>query len=313
MRKFLLLFGTICVAVLLTLLSLRENSLHPEVRFFLFRALVVRNLPDPAQGILTTHPPLPLLLALALRGYFPLAVGLSATLLLLAGVRRENTLPVFLVLLSPVFLLGTIRRPALTLFSLFAALGFSAILASVDRNDPEKLLLGNIAFGFTACLHPFGTWILPLFTLCEVLLPRVSLPRRGTLAALALFPFLALQGMALFFGWVYEGYALSPFRDPELSLGVFLSGIETPSLVGDLIPLLPFLALSLFSGLSRTLLFSGITLFSLLARSLVSPFSALLPALLFALDPKPWRGLVLGAVAHLAVSWALYFAGILLC
>lgn len=313
MRKALLFSGVICVTVLLALLSARESSLHPEVRFFVLRALAVRNLPDPAQGILTTHPPLPLLLALALREHFPLAVGLGIALLLSAGARRENALPVLFILLSPVFLLGTIRRPALALSSLFATLGFSAILASVDRNDPGRLLLGNLAFGFTACLHPFGTWILPLFALCEALLPQVSLPRRGTLAALALFPFLVLQGMTLFFGWVYEGYALSPFRDPELSLGVFLSGIETPSFLGDLIPLLPFLALSPFSGLSRMLLFSGITLFSLLARSLVSPFSALLPALLFALDPKPWRGLVLGAVTHLAVSWALYFAGILLC
>lgn len=315
MRKIGCILGAGCIAIALAILSAWGGLSSPEVRFFLLRASTVRHLPDPVQGILTTHPPLPVLLALAFRESFPLVTGWGiAFTLLCAGAKRGNALFAFLALLSPAFLSGVLLRPALTLFSLFAAFGFSRVLESLcsPENTTRALLSGNLVFGFSACLHPFGLWLLPLFALCEAFLPRVPPLRRGTLVALALFPFLVLEGMTLFFGWVYEGYYLAPFRDPALSLGVFLGNVEMPLRLLDILPLIPLLVLALSSGLPRTLLFLGVTLGALLSRPLGSP-PILLPSFLFVFDPKPPKGSVLGILGYVATGWVLVACGFSLC
>ncbi len=313
-------YGIVGVAAFLSLLGLSailrgENFSHPEARFFLLRALAVRYLPDPAQGILATHPSLPLLLALAFREYFPHIVGWSvAFALLLFGARRRNLFPALLVLFSPVYIFGALMRPALTLFSFFVALGFSVMLQSTTKNALEELLIGNLAFGFGTSLHPFGLWLLPFFALCEALLFQVPLHRRGTLAALALFPSLVFQGMSLFFGWVYEGYALSAFRNPELSLEAFLKTREMlVQAQNGTILALPLLCAASFSGIAHTIVLWGIFALSLLAPHLVAPFTSLLLAFLCALDPNPKKGALFGLLLWNALGWVLAFCGFPSC
>lgn len=315
MKQKSVLYGAIGVAVLFSAVSGLGNFPDPEVRFFLLRALAVRYLPDPTQGILVTHPPLPLLLALAFREHFPFIVGWGvAFALLLLGRRQRNIFPALFVLLSPVYIFGALMRPALTLFSFFAALGFSAIFRSIAKNTLEELLIGNLAFGFGTHLHPFGLWLLPFFAFCEAFLFRVPLYRRGTLAALALFPSLVFQGMLLFFGWVYEGYALSPLRNPELALGAFLKTREILSQAQNgTILALPLLCAVSFSGIIHIVVFWGIFALSLLVPYLVVPFASLPLAFLCALDPNPKKGTLFGLLFWNALGWVLVFCGFPLC
>ncbi|MCS7243085.1 MAG: hypothetical protein N2205_07680 [Candidatus Caldatribacterium sp.] len=310
------LYGAIGIAISLGLLNTWRYCPHPEVRFFLLRALSVRYLPDPAEGILLTHPPLPLLFALSFREHFPLITGWTATFFLfLVGMRQGNALPLLCVLSSPAFLLGALSRPALVLFSLFAAFGFSAILVGAQEKGYEKLPLGNLVFGFGACVHPLGFWLLPLFVLCEVLAFPMSLPRRGTLAVIASLPFLILQSMGLFFGWVYEGYALSPFRNPERSLGTFLQSWVVPPHAADtnILLALPILLVSPFLGLRHAIPLWGILALSLFVPRLTAPYASLLPALLLALRPEPKEVTFSGLLAWNALGWALVLFGFFPC
>jgi hypothetical protein len=314
MRQKGALYGVLCVAALLGIISTRGIPANPEVRFFLLRLLSIRSLPDPARGILTTYPPFPLLLALAFREYFPLVTGWgTAWALLLVGVKRGNLHSALLVLLSPTFLFGTLMRPALTLFSLFAALGFSAILQSTTEESLERLLLGNLAFGFGACLHPLGLWLSPVFASCEACSLRVPMYRRGTLAALALFPFLVFQSITPFFGWVYEGYAWISFQDPGFSLEAFLRGESMTPCAQNFLLALPFLFAALFSGPLRALIFWGIFVLSLPAPHLTVPFASLPLAFLLALDPEPRKGTPFWILAGNVLGWVLVLYGFFPC
>lgn len=314
MKKGTALYGAVSVVLLLSILSLWKPCSHQETQFFLHRALAIRTLPDPAQGILTTYPPLPVLFALLFREYFPLVTGwFTASILLFLGERRGNVPATFLTLFSPLFLFGVFMRPALILLFLCAALGFTTLFENAKRGSPEGLLTGNLAFGLGACCHPLGAWLLPLFALCEAFSFRTPLLRRIMLVALALLPFLILKSMVLFFGWVYEGYALSPFRNPELSLAVFLKiGGYAPQ-VADTLLALPFLFTVPFSGLHRTGVFWGIFLLSLSIPYLMTPCTSLLLALLFALDAELGKTALLGVLLWNVLGWVLVLCGFFPC
>lgn len=313
MKKGTVLYGTI-VALLLSILNLWKPCSHEETRFFLLRALSVQILPDPVQGILVTYPPFPALLALLFHEYFPLVTGWSAAFILLfLGTQQGNAPAVLLALLSPLFLFGVFMRPALVLFFLFATLGYTALFASTEKGNPEELLPGNLAFGFGAWCHPLGTWLLPLFALAEAFSFRMPPLRRTILAVLALLPFLILESMTFFFGWVYEGYALSPFRNPELSLAAFLKTTGSTPQTVDILLALPLLIAASFLGLYRALLFLGIFAFSFLVPHLITPCTSLLLALLLALNGAQRKATLPGLLAWNILGWMLFSCGFFPC
>lgn len=282
----------------------------PEVRFFLHRALDVATLPDQAQGILTTAPPCPLLFALAFGKFFPFVVeAIIVAVLVLFGIRKKHLLSVVFAVTSPAFFLSVLEKPALALAALGFAFAFSSLLQSAGTQNPQGLLLGNLVFGVTALLHPLSLWVLPLFVLCEVLFFRTSLTRRGTLAVLALFPFLVLQGMVGFFGWVYEGHALLPFRDPGFSLAAFLRlAGEAPLSWSDLTPLL--LLPAFWHSVHALVPFLSLSVLTLGAHTLSHPGTSLAPLFLLISAPHLSKGALPAVLSWNVASWVLYLLGI---